>query len=144
MNIESVVIETPQIGRRSALSALSAAALLASLGDTARAQSSGGAKLTVLIKPQKDPEAFTKYYLGTHMPLVSKTPGVTRFEVATIMAPPPGQPASPYYRITEVYWESVEAMKKSMATPEWKAVVDDVPKFADPGTLSGFTSVIGA
>ena len=35
-------------------------------------------------------------------------------------------------------------MQKTLASLEWKAVVEDVPNFADPGTLTGFASQIGA
>jgi uncharacterized protein (TIGR02118 family) len=81
--------ETAQLlGRRSALvlGALSATALFGSLTGSARAQDSGGVKLTILIAPPKDPDAFTKYYLGTHMPLVAKTPGVKRIRTCNDLA----------------------------------------------------------
>jgi uncharacterized protein (TIGR02118 family) len=140
------VVETPLLKRRSAmaLGALSAAAVLANLGGAARAQSGGGVKLTVLYAPQKDPDAFTKYYLSKHMPMMDKVPGVMRTEVATVLPPPPNQPAPPYYRITEAYFENVETMQKTLASPEWKAVRADTANFMDPGTLTAFTSQIGA
>jgi uncharacterized protein (TIGR02118 family) len=133
------------VERRSALllGALSATALLGSLSKAASAEGESGVKVTVLYAPQKDPDAFTKYYLATHMPQVNKVPGVKRTEIATVLPNPPGQPASPYYRITEVYFENVGALQTSMASPEWKAVVADLPNFADPGTITGFASMIG-
>jgi uncharacterized protein (TIGR02118 family) len=127
-----------------ALGVLSAAGVLGNLGGAARAQGGGGVKLTVLYAPQKDPDAFTKYYLSKHMPMVDKVPGVKKTEVATILPPAPNQPAPPYYRITEIYFENVETMQKTFASPEWDALVKDVPNFADPGTLSAFASQIGA
>jgi uncharacterized protein (TIGR02118 family) len=138
-------METALFGRRSALTlgAISAAALVANMGRAARAQSGTGVKLTVLYTKQKDPEAFTKYYLSTHMPMVAKVPGVKRTEAATVLPPPPDQPAPMYYRITDVYFEDIGAMQKTLATPEWKAVVADVPNFCDPGTISAFASLIG-
>jgi hypothetical protein len=94
--------KTPLLNRRStmALGALSAAPVLGNLGGAARAQGSGGVKLTVLYAPQKDPNAFTKYYLSKHMPIVDKVPGVKKTEVATVL-PAPNPPAPPYYRITK-------------------------------------------
>ena len=138
--------ETALIGRRSALAfgAISAAALVANMGGTARAQSRTGVKLTVLYTKQKDPEAFTKYYLSTHAALVEKVPGIKRTEVATVLPPAPDQPAPPYYRITEIYFEDIGALQKTFATPEWKAIGADVANFADPGTISAFASLIGA
>jgi uncharacterized protein (TIGR02118 family) len=134
-----------QTGRRSALAlgALSAAVLLANPGGMARAQKGGIVKLTLLFARPKDPDTFTKYYLASHIPLVGKVPGVTRIDVATVLPPPPDQPASPYYRITEIYFENVGAMQASLASPEWKAVVADVPNFTDPSTITGFASLIG-
>jgi uncharacterized protein (TIGR02118 family) len=78
------------------------------------------------------------------MPMVDKAPGVKRTEVATVLPPPPNQPAPPYYRITEIYFENLETMQKTLASPEWNAIVKDVANFADPGTLTGFASHIGA
>ncbi len=90
------VAETPLLNRRSAtaLGALSAAAVLGNLGGAARAQGGGGVKLTVLYAPQKDPDAFTKYYLSKHMPMVDKVSGVKKTEVTTVL-PAPNQPAPP-------------------------------------------------
>jgi uncharacterized protein (TIGR02118 family) len=141
----SVAHAITQTGRRSALAlgALSAAALFANLGGTAQAQKGGMVKLTLLIARPKDPDTFTKYYLATHIPLVGKVPGVTRIDVATVLPSPPDKPASPYYRITEIYFENAGEMQASLASPEWKAVVADVPNFADPSTITGFASLIG-
>jgi uncharacterized protein (TIGR02118 family) len=137
--------ETAVFGRRSALTlgAISVAALVANMGGKAIAQSGTGVKLTVLYTKQKDAEAFTKYYLSTHAALVEKVPGIKRTEVATVLPPAAEQPAPPYYRITELYFEDIATFQKSLATPEWKAVVADVPNFADPGTISAFASQIG-
>ena len=65
------------------LGAFSAVAVLDGLQNVARAES-GGIKLTVLYAKPKDPDAFNKYYLNKHMPLVAKIPGLRRTEVATI------------------------------------------------------------
>ena len=54
----------------------------------ARAQGGAGVKLTVLYAPQKDPDAFTKYYLSKHMPMVDKVPGVKKTEIASVLPAP--------------------------------------------------------
>jgi len=136
----------PLFGRRSALAlgALTATALLAPLVRTARADSGGAVKLTLLLGPPKDPAASNKYYLSTHVPLVAKTPGVKKVEVAMVLPPPPNQPASPYYRITEIYFENIGALQTALGSPEWKVVVADVPNFMEPSGITGFASVIDA
>ena len=133
-------------GRRSALvlGTISATALFGPLGGAALAQGTGGIKLTLLFTPPKDPVASTKYYLETHVPLVSKTPGVKRVDVAAVLPPPPGQPVPPYCRITEIYFDDIGALQTGLGSPEWKTVVADVPNFADPSSITGFASLIGA
>jgi uncharacterized protein (TIGR02118 family) len=75
---------------------------------------------------------------------VSKTPRVKRVEVAAVLPPPPGQPVPPYCRITEIYFNDIGALQTGLGSPEWKTVVADVPNFADPGSITGFASLIGA
>jgi hypothetical protein len=70
------------------LGAFSAVAVLDGLQNVARAES-GGIKLTVLYAKPKDSDAFNKYYLNKHMPLVAKIPGLQRTELATILPPAP-------------------------------------------------------
>ena len=43
-------------------------------------------KLVVLYTHPDDPDAFDRHYLGTHMPLVAKVPGLQRTETARIVA----------------------------------------------------------
>ena len=104
----------------------------------------GGIKLTVLYAKQKDPEAFNKYYLSKHMPLVAKIPGLKRTEVATALPPPPDQSEPPYWRITELYFQSVEDLQKAFASEEGKASAADLANFVDKDTVTIFASTIAA
>ena len=89
-------------------------------------------KLTVLYGHPTAPEAFEKYYASTHMPLVAKMSGFTRTEKARVVgAPDGGKPA--FYRIFEFWFETEDAMQKTMGSPEGKAAVDDLQKFATGG-----------
>src|SRR5262245_55811378 len=91
-------------------------------------------KLTALYSQPKNAEEFDKYYYGKHMPLVYAVKPLKRVEVAR---PRPGANGSPppYYVVTELWFESAEALKAVADTSEWKAVVVDVPNFAPPGTV---------
>jgi uncharacterized protein (TIGR02118 family) len=80
----------------------------------------------------KSPEDFEKYYLGTHMPMVYKANGIKRIELAKCVVPP-SAPPPPFYCITELWFDSQEAMQKVLATPEMKKITDDVPNFASGG-----------
>ena len=47
--------------------------------------------------------------------------------------PGPGGSAPPFYRITELYFDSADHLQQIAATPEWKKIVDDIPNFASGG-----------
>lgn len=95
-------------------------------------QSSGGLKITVLYGHPKNPEAFEKYYLETHMPMVVAANPGKRMETAKVAPAADGSPA-PYYRIFEIWFDSKEEMAAITGTPAWKKVVADVPNFATGG-----------
>jgi uncharacterized protein (TIGR02118 family) len=66
------------------------------------------------------------------MPLVDKIPNLQRYEAARIVATPDGS-EPPYYRIFEGYFEDMEQLQSSMATPEGQTAVDDISNFATGG-----------
>ena len=41
--------------------------------------------------------------------------------------------AAPFYRITELWFDSADQLQQIAATPEWKKIVDDIPNFATGG-----------
>jgi uncharacterized protein (TIGR02118 family) len=99
------------------------------------------AKVTVLYSQPKSPEEFDKYYYGTHMPMVYAVKEIKKVEIARPAPTPTGAP-SPYYLVTELWFESPEVLKTVAATPEWKAIGADVANFAPPGTATVIVSVI--
>jgi len=49
------------------------------------------AKLVVLYKMPKDPEAFNSYYAATHIPIARKIPGLRGYDVSRgVVATPAG------------------------------------------------------
>ena len=125
-------VESPlAIPRRAALSlGLGAAAGLA-VASAANAEM-GGVKITVLYGAPKDPAAFEKYYLETHMPMVYAMKEIKRSEISMGLPSPDGK-APAFYRIAELWFESPEYMKQVTSMPEFKKIVDDVPNFASGG-----------
>lgn len=94
-----------------------------------------GAIVTVIYKAPKDTAVFEKYYAETHVPLVVASQdeiGFTRAELTRFNSNLDGTPPA-RYRQAELYFPSVEAAKKGMATPAFKKVADDLPRFADGG-----------
>jgi uncharacterized protein (TIGR02118 family) len=97
--------------------------------------------VTVIYKTPKDTAAFERYYAETHLPLVSASqdkigferPELTRFS-SNLDGSPPAR-----YRQAELYFSSADALRKGLATPEFKRVADDLGKFAS----GGFEAVIG-
>lgn len=85
-------------------------------------------KVIALYKKPDDVEAFDKHYNDVHLPLVKNVPGLRRLEVARITGSPFGE--TPYYLITEMYYDSIDAMNEANASSEGKAVVRDVMTFA--------------
>ncbi len=89
-------------------------------------------KLTALYGHPKDAKAFEAYYADTHMPLVAKMSGVLRHEKSLVVATPGGE-APPYHRMFEGWFESEEALRAALGSPEGQAVVGDLENFATGG-----------
>jgi uncharacterized protein (TIGR02118 family) len=101
----------------------------------------GEMKITVLYHQPKSAEEFDKYYFTKHMPMVYAVKELKKVEVARPLPGPNGAP-SPYHLVTELWFDSPDVMKTTTATPEWKAIVDDVPKFTEPGSVTIIVSEI--
>jgi len=101
-----------------------------------------GAIVTVIYKAPKDTAAFEKYYAETHVPLVVASQpeiGFTRAELTRFNSNLDGsKPAR--YRQAELYFPSMDAAKKGIATPAFKKVGDDLGNFAS----GGLDALIGA
>jgi uncharacterized protein (TIGR02118 family) len=94
-----------------------------------------GAIVTVIYKAPKDTAAFEKYYAEIHVPLVVQSQpeiGYTRAELTRFNTNLDGsKPAR--YRQAELYFTSLDAARKGLATPAFKKVGDDLGKFASGG-----------
>src|SRR5262245_9359790 len=91
--------------------------------------------LTVIYKQPKDTAAFEKYYAETHLPLVGANQqviGFTKAELTKFASNVDGS-APALYRQAELYFPSMDALKKGTATPEFKKVADDLGNFATGG-----------
>ena len=91
-------------------------------------------KLVVLYPPQPDMDAFKAYYVGTHLPLARKIPGLKAlrhsFDIVTLAG------EVQYACIFEAEFEDGAALGAGMGSAEGQAVAGDVPNFAQvPPTL---------
>ena len=91
--------------------------------------------VTVLYNQPKDTADFEKYYRTIHVPLVVANQdeiGFTRADLTRFTSTADGKKPT-YYRQAELYFPSVEALKKGLATKGFKQVADDLGKFATGG-----------
>ena len=98
--------------------------------------------VTVIYRTPKDTAAFEKYYSETHLPLVTANQAEIGFEKAELTKFVSNLDGSPpaRYRQAELYFPSMEALKKGTATAGFKKVAGDLPKFA----TGGFDALVGA
>jgi uncharacterized protein (TIGR02118 family) len=118
--------------------------LIATASNTHESGSSStpAAIVTVIYKTPKDTAAFEKYYADSHLPLVTNSKDEIGFERAELTKFASGLDGSAptRYRQAELYFSSLAALKKGTATPAFKKVAGDLPKFAS----GGFDALIGA
>jgi uncharacterized protein (TIGR02118 family) len=80
-------------------------------------------KYIALYRKPENPEAFDEAYFTSHLPLVERTPGLVRAEVAKVQRVfvhgffGESEP----HLVAEMYFESAAAMKAAFASPEWQA-----------------------
>jgi len=74
-----------------------------------------GAKIVVLYPHPTDVEVFERAYVEEHIPLVkAKIGGATKFTFTTVRGAVGAEPS--YHRVTEVNFESMEALQASAST----------------------------
>ena len=103
--------------------------------DHGSASPAAGAIFTVLYKNPKDSASFEKYYAATHLPLLNANQreiGFDRAEFTKFESNLDGS-APARYRQAELYFSSMDALKKGTATSGFKKVAGDLPKFASGG-----------
>jgi uncharacterized protein (TIGR02118 family) len=97
--------------------------------------------VTVIYNQPKDAAAFEAYYAATHVPLVGTGAAEIAFnraELTRFSRNLDGSPAA-LYRQAKLYFPSEAALKTGTGTAAFKAVGDDLPKFAD----GGLTALVG-
>jgi uncharacterized protein (TIGR02118 family) len=90
------------------------------------------ARLVVLYKNPKNAEAFDKYYVTAHIPLAKKIPGLKKFDVSQGTVGAPAGPSA-IHLVATLHFDSVDALKAGLASPEGKAAAGDLANFADGG-----------
>ena len=97
-------------------------------------------KLTILYGHPTDPVAFERYYAETHLPIAAKVEGLTRAEFSKVIGTPGGS-APAFYRIAELWFDSLADLQAVMATPAAQAAVADIANFATGGVTTLISEV---
>ena len=88
-------------------------------------------RLVVSYGQPDDPEAFDAYYRDVHTPLAVQQPGLISLTAGHATSLDPSQQAP--YLVAELDFESEEAMRETLASPEGKAAGGDLANFASGG-----------
>ena len=97
-------------------------------------------RLLVLYGNPEDPAAFDSYYSEIHIPLAKRMKGLKKWTIGKVQGTPDGEP-SDYYYIADLYADSRAELEAIFESPEGRAAVDDVPKFASGGVTFLYTEV---
>ncbi len=82
-------------------------------------------KMIVIYNTPKDKAAFDRHYTEITAPLVKKLAGLRKYELSsenTIISPTGHSGA---YMIVTLYFDTIEAIKETFATPEGQACATD-------------------
>ncbi len=85
-------------------------------------------KLVALYRKPADVQAFDRAYFETHIPLVSKIPGLQRVDVSRITGAPRGEPD--FYLIAEMVFPDKETMDRALSSPENQEAGKNLMTFA--------------
>jgi uncharacterized protein (TIGR02118 family) len=90
------------------------------------------AMLVAVYKTPKSAEAFDRYYSSTHVPLAKKIPGLRSYEVSSGAVGLPIESGG-VHLVALLEFDSVEAIRTALGTPEGQATAGDLANFADGG-----------
>ena len=82
------------------------------------------ARMVVIYRTPKDPQAFDAHYVNVHIPLAKKLPGIRKYEVSRRPILTPAGDPEPYL-IGTLYFDDLAAIKRAFATPEGQACAAD-------------------
>ncbi|HEX6966475.1 MAG TPA: EthD family reductase [Gemmatimonadaceae bacterium] len=96
------------------------------------------AAVVVMYNQPADPAAFERYYAETHIPLVEKHAaeiGFTRAELVKFTETLDGKPPT-LYRQAELWFDSLAALQRGIATAGFGTVAGDLANFATGGVTA--------
>jgi uncharacterized protein (TIGR02118 family) len=92
-------------------------------------------KLVAFYKQPPDPEAFDEAYFKSHLPLLSKVPGLQKTTITRFSRTVMGEEI---YLMAEMYFSDKDALKSAMRSQEMAAAGDNLNTFAKDLTILAF------
>ncbi len=90
------------------------------------------AKLVAVYKTPKDKTKFDNYYYSTHVPKAKKIPGLRGYEVSHGAIGLPVE-AGNVHLVAMLEFDSADAIRAALGSPEGQAAAGDLGNFADGG-----------
>lgn len=93
-------------------------------------------RLLVLYSQPSDADAFERHYRDVHVPLVKQLAGLKRYSISRNVTSLRGGDA--YYLVAALEWDTLEAARSALQSPDGQAVRDDVANLEvfSPGVRS--------
>ena len=94
-----------------------------------------GAKVIVLYPSPRDQGTFEREYTQDHVPMVTAQNfrGIQKFVASRVVGTADGS-ASPFYRLAELHFPSMEALQAAAASPSAQKVVAHAISISSGGT----------
>jgi uncharacterized protein (TIGR02118 family) len=92
------------------------------------------ARMVVIYKTPKDPEAFNRHYFEKHMPLAKRLPGIRKYEVSRgpIMS---ATGASDAYMVATLFFDDLAAIRSAFASEIGQACAADRRELAPDSSM---------
>jgi uncharacterized protein (TIGR02118 family) len=92
-------------------------------------------KLVAIYKQPPEPAAFDEAYFKTHLPLLSKVPGLQKTNITRFSRTVMGEGV---YLMAEMYFSDKDALKAAMRSPKMAAAGENLNTFAEGLTILAF------
>ncbi len=84
-------------------------------------------KLVALYKQPANPQSFDESYFKTHLPLISKVPGIQKTVITRFTRTLTGEG---FYLMAEMFFADKDALKSAMKSPEMAEAGENLDTFA--------------
>lgn len=101
-------------------------------------------KYIALYRRPDDVESFDEAYFASHLPLVERTPGLLRAEVAKVsrVLVPGFLGQHELHIVAEMYFESADTMREAFGSPEWRAAGANLTEIGGVELVAMFTAEV--